>query len=213
MSAPETGPHARSLAEHARWLNSRARQNRHLPAVILITDHARLGDPVAAIEALPRGSAVILRDYDLAGRAELAHRLCRLCRRLGHRLLVAGDAGLAIRVGADGLHLPQRLAATARRWRRARPGWLITASAHSARELRALANCGVDAALLGPVFPTASHPGSATLGPIRFAALAAISPVPVYALGGISSANVARLKLSRAVGIAAISGLALSGQS
>jgi len=197
-----------TLADHARRLNSRAPGGGHLPALILITDRRRLGDPMPAIRALPRGSAVILRDYDLKDREHLARTLCDLCHRLGHRLLVAGDARLAGRVGADGLHLPEIMAPRARCWRARRRHWLITVSAHSGAALAALSGRGADAALLGPVFATASHPGAPCLGPTRFAALVKTSPVPVYALGGISVDTAARLKRSGAVGIAAISGLA-----
>jgi thiamine-phosphate pyrophosphorylase len=40
--------------------------------------------------------------------------------------------------------------------------------------------------LLSPVYPTRSHPGAATLGPVRFHLLAARSAVPVIALGGMN---------------------------
>jgi thiamine-phosphate pyrophosphorylase len=70
---------------------------------------------------------------------------------------------------------------------------------------------GFHAALLSPVFPTTSHPGCATLGPLRFSMLTRNTPIPVYALGGIHAGNVRRLACSSAVGIAAIEGFALEG--
>ena len=47
---------------------------------------------------------------------------------------------------------------------------------------------GADAAVLGPVFASASHPAAPSLGASRFAALVRASPLPVYALGGIDAA-------------------------
>ena len=110
------------------------------------------------------------------------------------------------RVGAHGVHLPERAIrrAGAVRWQR---DWLITAAAHSPAALRSAASAGADAALLSPVFATASHPDVRALGPRRFAALAHASPLPVYALGGIDSTRARLLQGSGAVGIAGIGGL------
>jgi len=69
------------------------------------------------------------------------------------------------------------------------------------------ARAGADAALLSPVLPTASHPGARVLGAVRFAALCARAPLPVYALGGIGRGTARRLHGARVAGIAAIGGV------
>jgi len=179
-----------------------------LPACILIAERARLADPGPAIAELPRGSVVILRDYGAADRAAYAARLARLCRSRRLRLLVAGDVRLAVAVGSHGLHLPEGAARSGdRRWRLWRkPGWLVTAAAHSPLAVARARRAGVDALLLSPVFATASHPGAAPLGPLRFAALTRRTRLPVYALGGMTAATTLRLAGSGAAGIAAIGG-------
>lgn len=192
-----------SLANRAAGLNSR-HVRADLPRLIMITDRARGGDPLRAAARLPMGSAVILRDYGHPDRARLARDLAMLCRRRRLLLLVAGDARLAARVGADGLHLPEALAHRARAWRRRRPAWLITAAAHSLPALWRAQRAGADAALVGPVFATASHPGARPLGPVRFAVLARLSPLPVYALGGIEESTARRLTGTGMQGLAAI---------
>ncbi len=174
-----------------------------LPGLILMTDSRRLPDPLPAITGLPRGSAVILRHYEDAGREVLARRMASLCRARGLRLLIGGDGRLAAAVGADGLHLPDFMVRRGLVLRR-RPGWIITAAAHSPAALRRAARAGADAVLLSPVFVTASHPGVPTLGIQRFARLCRRSPLPVYALGGITAATMPRLAAAGAVGIAGI---------
>jgi thiamine-phosphate pyrophosphorylase len=175
-----------------------------------MTDSRRLADPAAAIAGLPRGSAVILRHYEDPAREALGRRLLELSRGAGVRLLVAGDARLAVRLRADGLHLPEWMArrgtAAWRRWRQ--PGWLVTAAAHSPAALWRAARAGADAALLAPVFATASHPRAEPLGVLRFAAWCRRAPLPVYALGGVTAATAPRLAAGGAAGIAAIGGLA-----
>lgn len=196
-----------TLADLARRLNSPDHGGTAaLPPVILMTDSRRLADPTAALAGLERGGAVILRHYGDPGREEMARRLAALCRRRGVRLLIAGDGRLAAAIGADGIHLPEALAGRGpgawSRWRR--PGWLVTAAAHSPAALFRAARAGADAALLSPVFATPSHPDRRPLGPLRFAAWCRASPLPVYALGGVSVAGARRLAASGGAGIAGI---------
>jgi thiamine-phosphate pyrophosphorylase len=193
---------AGTLAKQARRLNARAPRGRGLPALLLLTDEARLPDPCGAAARLPRGAGVILRHYGAPSRAALAARLAALCRRRGLKLLVAEDWRLAAAVRAQGVHLPER---PQRRFR-PRPGWLVTAAAHSAPALVRAARLGADAALLSPAFPTRSHPGRPALGAVRFARLAHAAPLPVYALGGVNGENARRLR--GAIGVAAIGALA-----
>ncbi len=194
-----------TVANMGQRLNSRHPVGRRLPPLILMTDAMRLPDPLAAAARLPAGAAVILRDYDAADRTDLADALSTLCRTRRLRLLVAADAKLAALVGADGVHLPEDLVPRMpRRWPRR---WLITAAAHSPAAMWRARRAGADAALLSPVFATASHPGAPTLGALRFAAWANQAPLPVYALGGINAGTARRLTDSRAVGLAGIGGM------
>ena len=193
-----------TLAEAAASLKRAAGST--LPALVLMTDEARLADPLPAARALPAGSAIILRHYGVPERAALARQLAAVARRRGLVLLVGEDPVLARRVGAAGVHLPERAIrrAGAVRWQR---DWLITAAVHSHAALASAAACGADAALLAPIFATASHPDARALGLQRFAAIAQASPLPVYALGGIDRARASLLRHSGAVGIAGIGGL------
>jgi len=192
------------LTRHARWLQARGPRTRPLPALFFLTDSARTPNPLDVLPHLPPGTGVIFRHYETPGRCALA-RTCAACCR-AHRLvfLVAGNGRLAAHLRADGLHLPARLCEKARTWRRTRPGWLITAAAHSFADLRKAADCGVDAAFLSPVFATQSHPRARPLGAVRLAALCHGARLPVYALGGISAANIAALHGAGVKGIGAI---------
>lgn len=174
-----------------------------LPALALFTDDARLAAPLAAVRALPMGAMVVVRAREAARRAALARDVIAITRRRGLVVLIADDPDLAARLGADGLHLPERRARTAAHWRALHPRWLITAAAHGA----AAGDAALDAIFLSPVFATASHPGGAALGALRANALARRCVVPVYALGGIDAQN-ARL-LHGFIGLAAIGALAV----
>lgn len=186
-----------------------------MPGRWLVTDARRLPDPLPAIRRLARGDGVLFRHYELppARRLALARQVAALCSRLGLVLVVAGDARLARAVAADGLHLPQALIGQAAAARRAGLR-LVTAAAHDAAAIAQAARHGADAVLVSPVFATASHPGAAPLGVLRFAALATDARrqgLAVYALGGITPAGfAARLRHLPLAGYAAIGSLSFA---
>jgi thiamine-phosphate pyrophosphorylase len=199
-----------SAEERAKLATVAARLNAgtpHLPALILMTDEKRLPDPLAAAPALPKRSAVIVRHTQDNARRELAERLRPIADERAIRLLIANDPGLAEDVRADGLHLSESRAAEAAQWRSRYPGWLITAAAHSDAAVTAAAKAGANAALLSPVFETASHPGRPALGVERFLAIARAASIPVYALGGVTADNAQSLNGPNVAGIAAIGAL------
>lgn len=166
-----------------------------------MTDDTRDADWVEAVSALPRGAAVIVRHRDRRAREILALRLRGVALARDVKLLIADDEALAVRVCADGMHVPQRHGARAAAIKARHPQWLVTASAHDAAAMRVSA----DAVILGPLFATASHPGAASLGVVRFAAIAQRGR-RVYALGGVDAASVRRLAALTICGIALIGG-------
>ncbi|WP_046905049.1 thiamine phosphate synthase [Croceibacterium atlanticum] len=175
-----------------------------LPELWLISD--RRNDPVleTALANMPRGSALIYRHYHLAPDARLARyrEVARIARARDHLLILADSARTAREWGADGCYgappgLPPRCS-----------GLLTLATVHDLHEIGQANRIGADAALLSPVFPTRSHPGAATLGPLRFRLLARHAAMPVIALGGMDRRGAERLGWSR---WAAIDGLSRYG--
>lgn len=174
----------------------------HLPSLVLMTDDTRLPDPIAAAGQLPRGSMIIVRSRDDSRLIELARDLKPIARARS-LLLLAAPSIRAIDV--DGIHLSETRAHEAAHWRACHPNWIITVVAHS---LSAAAQARyADAILLSPVFPTRSHPGGATLSPIRARIIARLIDKPVYALGGIDAHTVKHLRDAKLAGIAAIGAL------
>jgi thiamine-phosphate pyrophosphorylase len=117
---------------------------------------------------------------------ERGRRLEALCRAGGAQLCINGRLDVALAMGAH-LHLPvdgprpseARPFLAADRW--------LSAAVHSESEL--LAVSGADCVLLSPVFPPGSKPEDVRppLGVEGFRALAARSPVPSFALGGMNA--------------------------
>lgn len=197
-----------TVADVARSLQARAarRATKPLPALLLMSDETRLADPLAALARLPRGAGLVYRHYRARDRARAARALVAKAKARGVRILVAGDRRLARRVGAAGVHVPEALIGTllAAAPRSLRKMAIVTMAAHSVRAVFRAARAGADAAIVGPVFRTESHPQAAPLGPLRFARICRLSPIPVYAVGGIAPKTARRLQGSGAAGLAGI---------
>ena len=211
-----TGAAAGTMAKVAATLGRRARGRKpsrggahDIPSLWLMTDPARTPDPAALAARLPRGSGVIYRTFGAADAAQVAMRLRAITRARGVRLLIAADWPLAARVGADGVHLPQRMMSQAPGLHRRRPGWLVTASAHDLAAIVAGTRWSLDALFVSAVFASRSPSAAAPLGPLRFEALARRSGVPVIALAGIDDTTAPRLRISHASGLAAVEAFAV----
>lgn len=188
-------------------LSRRAGLQKPLPPLLLFTDPLRTPDPVSAARSLPAGAAVVYRAFGAPEALEIAQALRRATREAGASLLIGADAGLAAACGADGVHLPERLAGRARALRQAHPRWLVTAAAHSLPAARRSLALGAHAVVVSAVFPSRSPSAGPPLGPRRLAVLTRASGGPVYALGGINTKNARRLLASGVVGLAAVEGL------
>ncbi len=152
------------------------------------------GDAVVQLR-LPSWSTDAVRTLAAAHAEEARHRRVVL--------MLNGDIEGARRLGpAVGVHLRAGQLMTLR----ARPlpsdRW-VAASCHDRAELRR-AGDWADFAVLSPVAPTASHPGVPALGWPAFAARVAEAAVPVYALGGMTPADVQQACDAGGQGVAGI---------
>jgi thiamine-phosphate pyrophosphorylase len=173
-----------------------------LPPLLFFTDPDRTPHPWETAARLPRGAGVVFRAFGRPEALEIGQRLRAATAGRGVRLLVGRDADLAVRLEADGVHLPERAMTEATAMRRVRPDWLLTAAWHGA-PLEGAA--GLDALVLSPVFPAGGASArKPALGVNAFKDRTSAAPCPVYALGGVNGARAAGLAESGACGIAGV---------
>jgi 8-oxo-dGTP diphosphatase len=180
-----------------------------LPAVYAVSCAALLGEKefLAKLElALEGGLRLVqvrepqLNDDELA---RFAGQVIERARRAGARVLINGDAALAAKAGAEGVHLSARCLLAAVR----RPDVeLCAASCHNELELARAQELGVDFVVLGAVQPTLSHPGGVVLGWEPFATLLRDCAVPAYALGGVRATDLEQAWSCGAHGISMMRG-------
>ena len=163
-----------------------------LPTLYAISNVAELGEVefMRRLEAaLGKGFRLVqLREKNYARDAlrALALKMLPLIRQHDARLIINADIELAKEIGADGVQLTG--AQLAELSVRPDVDW-CGASCHNAEELRRAEQLGCDFVLLSPVLATQSHPGAPHLGWENFAAISAGSSIPVYALGGLTHAD------------------------
>jgi thiamine-phosphate pyrophosphorylase len=177
-----------------------------VPPLLVISDRRQARRPLEEVaEAVFAGGCrwFSLREKDLTPeeRRVLLGELVPLGRRFGAVVTAHEDIEAVAAIGADGVHVPGGGSPDAVRARL--PGALIGASAHSADEAVALLRAGADYVTVSPVFMTASKPGHGpALGLEGLASIAARSPGPVVALGGITPENAAQCVAAGARGVA-----------
>lgn len=175
----------------------------NLPPLLFFTDPERTPRPWETAARLPVGSGVVFRHFGHADASDTALRLREATARRDGLLLIGLDAELAERVGADGVHLPERALDQARALSAAQPNWRITGAVHGLHTLDQAT--ALDAVVVSPVFQAGgASSAKAPLGLNGFKRLIAASAYPVYALGGIDGSNAQSLTCSGACGLAGI---------
>jgi 8-oxo-dGTP diphosphatase len=173
-------------------------------------DAAWLAGLDAALAAGIRRVQLRAPAVDPARWAALAALGVARCREAGAEVLANADPALARQLGA-GLHLraaqlqDPAIVDIATDMRGS--GQPLAASCHDADDLQRAQALGCDFVVLGPVQPTASHPGAPGLGWDAFARLREMASLPIYAIGGLGADDIAQARQHGAQGIAAIRGL------
>lgn len=175
-----------------------------IPPAMFLTDPARTPDPITTADSLPTGWGVIYRHFGAPDAEMVAEQLAHVCRARKLRLLISSDPVLAMDVCADGVHWPHARLAESRQWRHTFA--LMTASAHSPAELRAIARYPIDAAFISTAFPSNSPSAGKLFGSLKLRQLARSASCPVFALGGVTAENAALV--APFAGIAAVESLA-----
>jgi thiamine-phosphate pyrophosphorylase len=177
------------------------------PPVLLITDRRQARRPLAevvaaALEAGCRWLSVREKDLAAPQQVALARQIVDVAEPFAACVLLHGDPRLAAEAGCAGVHLPAGGDVRAARTLLHSGAW-ASISTHGIEEALAAANAGADAVTLSPILASASKPGyGPALGLEHLGEIAARSPIPVIALGGIE--DVEHVRACLAAGAAAV---------
>lgn len=168
-----------------------------------------LAEQAAAVAAAANGgdSVQVRRpDLDAADWRELVGAIQRgIAAEAGGRVFLntSADDPLCTETGF-GLHLNAARAGSLA----SRPAGIgrLSCSAHTPDEFATAERLGVEFAVVGPVRPTASHPGASGIGWQGLADCAAATTRPIYAIGGLQPDDLAEARDHGAIGVAGIRG-------
>ena len=161
---------------------------------------------------------VQLRAKSLSAEAylSLARQCVSLCEKYDADLMLNADPTVVTEVGARGVHLdsgrldalsePPFQSFQAVQKNKSNEKW-VSASCHSSQQLEQAKKLGADFVMVSPVAATASHPDTQPLGWQQFQALTERAHCPVFALGGMTAADLDQAFAHGAQGVAAIRAL------
>ena len=127
------------------------------------------------------------KKHSLAEIAAFARRMQPLCREAGAIFVLNDYPQLAAELGADAVHIGQDGGSLAEVRRIVGEGVLIGRSTHSPGQALAAREEGADYIGFGPLFPTGTKPGRASIGLQDIACVqAALGDFPMFCIGGIN---------------------------
>ncbi|MGN0542228.1 MAG: thiamine phosphate synthase [Acutalibacteraceae bacterium] len=176
-----------------------------------VTDRAWVGRQslYEQIEAAINGGAtcIQLREKELGENEFLkeAIEISALCKSRGVPLIINDNVDIAVKCGADGVHVGQDDMSVAQVRRIVGSEMIIGASAHSVEEALEAVKNGADYLGAGAVFATSTKSDTNILPLETLRDICRAADVPVVAIGGINKENIMKLSGSGADGVALVS--------
>lgn len=178
-----------------------------------VTDRAWVGNKSLyeqVEEALKNGvTCVQLREKELDEEAFLqeAVEIGALCRRYQVPFIVNDNVEIAVKCGADGVHIGQEDMVAADVRKRVGEDMIIGVSAHTVEEAKEAVKNGADYLGLGAVFNTSTKTDVENMSAGMLRDICNAVDVPTVAIGGISAENIEKLKGSGVDGVAVVSAI------
>ena len=162
-------------------------------------------------EALSAGgiTCVQLREKHAAPEEKeaLAREAQALCAQAGIPFLIDDDVELALRIGADGVHIGQDDIPCAEARRALGDQAIIGVTAKTLEQARKAEAEGADYLGVGAVFPTSTKQDTWTIDHEVLRQICAAVSIPVVAIGGITADNARELAGTGIAGIAVVSAI------
>ena len=178
-----------------------------------VTDRAWVGRQtlLEQIEDALRGGVTMvqLREKELPEDAFTAEAMevKALCHRYGVPLLIDDNVDVALKSGADGVHVGIEDTPVAEIRARAGRDFIIGATAKTVEQARAAQAAGADYLGVGAVFPSPTKKNAVRITAEQLRDICGSVTIPAVAIGGISLDNIRELRGGGMRGVAVISAL------
>lgn len=160
--------------------------------------------------ALQGGATMVqLREKDLSedGIIAQARELKELCHRCGVPLIINDNADIALKVGADGVHVGIEDSPVAEIRKKTGGGFIIGATAKTVEQAQAAEAAGADYLGVGAVFPSPTKQNAIRITTEQLKTICESVNIPAVAIGGISLKNMDELAGGGMKGFAVVSAI------
>ncbi len=179
-----------------------------------VTDRHWLGEGeplIHQVEQAVRGGATFVqlreKELDEASFEAEGREILELCHAKGIPFVINDNVELAVRIGADGVHVGQSDMEAGHVRELIGPDRILGVSAETVEAAIRAEQAGADYLGVGAVFPTGSKDDAADVSLETLKAITEAVSIPVIAIGGITYENVSELENTGIVGIAVISAI------
>ena len=165
-------------------------------------------------EALKGGATIVqLRAKNLDEEAflEEAQQMTELCHRYHVPLIINDNVDVAIKSGADGVHVGIEDAPVAEIRKRAGNDFIIGATAKTIEQAKLAEDSGADYLGVGAVFPSSTKENALRITAEQLKDICASVAIPAVAIGGLTYENMTEIKASGVVGVALVSAIFSEG--
>ena len=153
------------------------------------------------ISKLDKNTGIIFRNYNLENNIKSIIALNNFCKKNHYKFFLSNNVRLALKLKLDGAYIPSFNKDTKHLSYSFTKNFIILGSAHNNKEIKIKQKQSVEIIFLSSIFKKNKN----YLGINKFKLLSRLTHLKIIALGGISSANLKKLKLLNCYGFAGIS--------
>ncbi len=178
-----------------------------------VTDRSWVGKQTLyeQVESALKGgvTCVQLREKELDQTAflEEAVEMKKLCSKYGVPLIINDNVDVALKCGADGVHVGQSDMAAGNVRKAVGDKMIVGVSAQTVEQALAAQAAGADYLGVGAVFPTSTKSDAREVSRQTLKDICAAVDIPVTAIGGINKSNMAELSGTGIDGVALVSAI------
>lgn len=178
-----------------------------------VTDRSWVGKQTLyeQVESALKGgvTCVQLREKELDQTAflEEAVEMKKLCSKYGVPLIINDNVDVALKCGADGVHVGQSDMAAGNVRKAVGDKMIVGVSAQTVEQALAAQAAGADYLGVGAVFPTSTKSDAREVSRQTLKDICAAVDIPVTAIGGINKSNMAELSGTGKDGVALVSAI------
>ena len=176
-----------------------------------VTDRSWVGKQTLyeQVESALKGGATCIqlreKNLDEAAFLEEAVALKKLCGSYSVPLIINDNIDIAVKCGADGIHVGQSDMEVANVRKAVGDKMIIGVSAQTVEQALAAQSAGADYLGVGAVFPTSTKLDASEVSHQTLKEICAAVDIPVTAIGGINKGNITELSGTGVDGVALVS--------